>query len=187
MNKVIVLSAPSGSGKTSIVKFLLGKFPRLYFSISATTREKRRNEKNGKDYYFLSIKEFKNKIKENLFLEWEEVYKNQFYGTLKEEVEAEKSKGRVIIFDIDVEGGIKIKNYFKKNCLSIFIMPPNLEELEKRLIKRDSEKKEDIMKRIKKAKKEMKRKKLFDTTIINDNFKIACSQTLNAIKDFTKE
>ena len=133
MNKVIIFSAPSGSGKTTLVKYCLGVFPELQFSISATTRALRGEEIHGKDYFFLSVEEFKKLIAEDAFVEYEEVYQDKFYGTLKSEVERIWQEGKVVIFDVDVKGGVNLKKIFGENALSIFIAPPSIDELERRL------------------------------------------------------
>ena len=184
MGKLIVISAPSGAGKTSIVSYLLKNMETLSFSISACSREKRENEIEGKDYHFLGIEGFKKSIKEDSFLEWEEVYKNQFYGTLKSEVERIWSEGKIVIFDVDVVGGLNIKKQYPKECLSIFIMPPSLEILAERLIGRGSESNQSVKKRLDKAKQEISKNKYFDTIILNDNFEIACVQTKEIIINF---
>jgi guanylate kinase len=129
VGKLIVISAPSGAGKTSIVHHLLKNMPELSFSVSACSREKRDNETHGKDYYFLGVEDFQNKIKEDVFLEWEEVYENQYYGTLKSEIERIWSEGKTVIFDVDVIGGLNIKKQYPKECLSLFIMPPSVDVL----------------------------------------------------------
>ena len=139
MGKLIVISAPSGAGKTSIVHHLLKNMPELSFSVSACSREKRDNETHGKDYYFLGVEGFQNKIKEYAFLEWEEVYENQYYGTLKSEIERIWSEGKTVIFDVDVIGGLNIKKQYPKECLSLFIMPPSVDVLRERLSGRGSE------------------------------------------------
>ncbi len=183
--KLIVFSAPSGSGKTTIVKELLKeeKF-KLEFSVSATSRKKRSNEIEGKDYYFLSADEFKKKIKEDAFAEWEEVYKNQFYGTLKSEIERIRKKGNNVVFDIDVAGGMSIKKIFKEKCLTIFIQPPSIEELEKRLRHRGTETEESLKKRLAKAEKEMTFAKHFDVSVINDDLEIAVTEVKKIVAEF---
>lgn len=182
--KVIIISAPSGSGKTTIVHHLLEYFPMLEFSISACSRDPRNNEKHSKDYYFLSIQNFKEKIKNQEFLEWEEVYKDHFYGTLKSEVNRIWDKNHIVIFDVDVVGGNNLKKHFKEKALSIFIAPPSFEVLEERLKNRGTDSEENIKKRIDKAQFEMTFSPNFDITIINDNLEIAITQTKSAIQNF---
>ena len=186
MGKLIVISAPSGSGKTSIVSYLLKNMETLSFSISACSREKRENEIEGKDYHFLGIEGFKRSIKEDSFLEWEEVYKNQFYGTLKSEVKRIWSEGKTVIFDVDVVGGLNIKKQYPKECLSIFIMPPSVEVLAERLIGRGSESDESLQKRLDKAEEEISQNQEFDTVILNDDLSIACEETQEVITNFIK-
>ena len=184
MGKLIVISAPSGAGKTSIVHQLLKDIPELSFSVSASSRERRENELHGKDYYFLGVEGFQQKIKEDAFLEWEQVYENQYYGTLKSEIERIWSEGKTVIFDVDVVGGLNIKKQYPKKCLSIFIMPPSVEVLAERLIGRGSESDESVKKRLDKAEEEISKNKQFDTIILNDNFEIACEQTKEIITNF---
>ena len=184
MGKLIVISAPSGAGKTSIVHFLLKQIEELSFSVSACSRARRENEKDGIDYHFLAMEEFQQKIKKGDFLEWEEVYKNQYYGTLKSEVERIWRKGKTVIFDLDVIGGINIKKQYPNKCLSIFIMPPSLAVLEERLQKRGSESADSLQKRIAKAEGEIARSREFDKVILNDNFAIACKETMGVIQKF---
>lgn len=167
--KLIIFSAPSGSGKTTIVRHLLKTFPnQLEFSISATTRPKRGEEVNERDYYYLSVDEFKNKIEKKEFLEWEEVYAGNYYGTLRTEAERIWSKGKTVIFDIDVEGGLNLKNQFKGDALSIFVMPPSIKILEERLSSRSTDSPESIARRVAKAEKELKTAELFDCFILNE-------------------
>ena len=173
MGKLIVISAPSGAGKTSIVHFLLEQIEALSFSVSACSRARRENETDGIDYHFLAMEEFQQKIKKGDFLEWEEVYKNQYYGTLKSEVERIWREGKTVIFDVDVIGGINIKKQYPSECLSIFIMPPSLTVLEERL-----------QKRIAKAKGEIARSGEFDKVILNDDFAMACRETMEVIQKF---
>ena len=186
MRKLIVISAPSGAGKTSIVHYLLKNMPELAFSVSACSREKRENEIHGEDYYFLGVESFKNKISENVFLEWEEVYENQFYGTLKSEAERIWSAGKTVIFDVDVVGGLNIKKQYPTECLAIFIMPPSLEVLQERLVARASESDESLQKRLDKAGEEISKNQEFDSIILNDNFDIACKKTMEVIHNFIK-
>lgn len=183
--KLIVFSAPSGSGKTTIVRHLLSlEKLNLEFSISATSREKRGTEVDGKDYYFLSAKEFKTKIKNDEFLEWEEVYRDNFYGTLKTEVERIWALGKNVIFDIDVSGGLRIKRKFPDETLSIFVKPPSIDELKIRLKKRKTESEDKINMRVAKASAELATAPLFDTIIINDNLEKALKEAENLVTNF---
>ena len=184
MGKLIVISAPSGAGKTSIVHFLLAQIDSLSFSVSACSRLRRENETDGIDYHFLAAEQFKKEIKENAFLEWEEVYENQYYGTLKSEVEKIWQKGKTVIFDVDVEGGLNIKKQYPTECLSIFIMPPSLAVLEERLQSRGSESAESLQKRVIKAKGEIAKSEEFDKIILNDDFGVACMETMEVIQTF---
>jgi guanylate kinase len=186
VRKLIVISAPSGAGKTSIVHYLLKNMPELAFSVSACSREKRENEIHGEDYYFLGVDGFKNKIAENAFLEWEQVYENQYYGTLTSEIERIWSEGKTVIFDVDVVGGLNIKKQYSTECLSIFIMPPSLEVLQERLVSRGSESEESLQKRLDKAEEEIAKNQEFDSMILNDNFDIACKETMGVIRNFIK-
>lgn len=183
--KLIVFSAPSGSGKTTIVKHLLGlKELNLEFSISAASREKRGTEINGKDYYFLSLQEFKNKIKSDEFLEWEEVYRDNFYGTLKTEVERIWAMGKNVIFDIDVSGGLRIKRKFPEETLAIFVKPPSIDELKIRLKNRKTESEDKINMRVAKASAELATAPLFDVIVVNDDLEKALVQAEKLVKDF---
>jgi guanylate kinase len=186
VGKLIVISAPSGAGKTSIVHHLLKSMDELSFSVSACSREKRDNETHGKDYYFLGVEGFQNKIKEDAFLEWEQVYENQYYGTLKSEIERIWSEGKTVIFDVDVIGGLNIKKQYPKECLSLFIMPPSLEVLAERLLGRRSESDESLHKRLDKAEEEIAQNQEFDRLILNDDFEIACEETVEVITNFIK-
>lgn len=182
--KLFIFSAPSGSGKTTIVRNLLEKDLALEFSISATSRPKRENEVHGKDYYFLTLEDFKNKISENEFLEWEEVYENRFYGTLKSELDRIWSKGKHVIFDVDVIGGLNLKKSHPENALAVFIMPPSVEELEKRLQSRSTDSEEDIRTRINKAEKELSYANQFDLIIVNENLEQAIKEAEKAVREF---
>lgn len=185
--KLIVFSAPSGAGKTTIVKHLLEqKELNLEFSISATSREKRDGEQDGVDYYFLSFEEFKTKIKNDEFLEWEEVYRDNFYGTLKTEVERIWSHGKHVIFDIDVSGGLRIKRKFPKQTLAIFVKPPSIDELKIRLKKRKTEGIDKINMRIAKASAELATAPLFDTVILNDDLEKALDESYQLVSCFLK-
>lgn len=183
--KLIVFSAPSGSGKTTIVKHLLGlENLDLEFSISATSREKRGTEIDGTDYYFLTADAFKNKIKNDEFLEWEEVYRDNFYGTLKTEVDRIWAKGKNVIFDIDVSGGLRIKRKFPDHTLAIFVKPPSIDELKIRLKKRKTESDDKINMRVAKASAELATAPLFDTIIINDTLDKALEDAQNLVSNF---
>ncbi|MBS9766417.1 MAG: guanylate kinase [Flavobacteriaceae bacterium] len=184
-NKLIVFSAPSGSGKTTIVRHLLAqKELNLSFSISATSRAKRGKEQDGVDYYFLSIEDFKKKINNDDFIEWEEVYKDTFYGTLKAEAERLWAEGKNIIFDIDVVGGLNIKKQFPEETLAIFVKPPSIEEMEKRLRNRKTDSEEKIQERVAKATKEMKFAEKFDVILINDVLEEAQKNAYQMVDDF---
>ena len=182
--KVIIVSAPSGAGKTSIVKHVLQYLPELRFSTSATTRTMREGEVNGKDYHFLSVDDFKKGIERNDFLEWEEVYRNQFYGTLKSEIQRIWDEGKTVIFDVDVKGGLNIKKFFGENALAIFVEPPTVQELENRLRKRGTETEESLRKRVEKAEYELSFAPKFDKIILNDNLDDARAEMLQTIREF---
>lgn len=183
--KLIVFSAPSGSGKTTIVRHLLHQEEfGLEFSISATSREARGNEIDGEDYYFMSAQKFKQKIKADEFLEWEEVYINNFYGTLKSEVARIWAKGKHVIFDIDVAGGLRIKKKFPEQTLAVFIKPPDINELIIRLKQRGEESPDKIAMRVAKAPTEMATASQFDTIILNDDLPTALQDAENLVKDF---
>ena len=184
MNKVIIFSAPSGSGKTTLVKHCLQQFPQLQFSVSATTRALRGEEMHGKDYFFLSVEAFKKLISENAFVEYEEVYHDKFYGTLKSEVERIWQSGKTVIFDVDVKGGIALKKYFGDKALSIFIMPPSIEELERRLLSRATDDAETIKTRVEKASEEMTFKEQFDVTVVNNDLAEAKNTTEKMLQNF---
>jgi guanylate kinase len=183
--KLIVFSAPSGSGKTTIVKHLLGKEDlNLEFSISAASRAPRGEEVNGKDYYFISTEEFKKHIKSEDFIEWEEVYRDNFYGTLKSEVERIWALGKNVIFDIDVAGGLRIKNKFPEQTLAVFVKPPSIDELKIRLKKRSTESDDKINMRIAKASVELATAPQFDTIIKNYDLAIAKEDAYQLVKSF---
>jgi len=182
---LFIFSAPSGSGKTTIVHHLLALDLNLAFSISATSRLPRNNELNGVDYFFLSPEEFKKKIAEGDFIEWEEVYANQFYGTLKSEVERLRNEGKHVVFDIDVVGGVNLKKIFGDEALSIFVRPPSLEIMEERLRKRGTDNEEQIKKRIAKAEYELTFAEQFDVILINDNLQLALAEAELLVREFT--
>lgn len=182
--KAIIISAPSGAGKTTLVKRLLESGLPIKFSISACSRKPRKDEINGKDYYFLTIAEFKTQIQNNSFIEWEEVYENNFYGTLKSEIDGIWNMGKHVIFDVDVLGGISLKKYFGKNAISIFIKPPSLKTLSERLVKRNTDNKESISSRIAKSKKEMEYINKFDYIIKNDELNNATKNIIGVVEKF---
>ncbi|MBO4503449.1 MAG: guanylate kinase [Bacteroidales bacterium] len=185
--KVIIVSAPSGAGKTSIVRHLLEQVPELKFSISATTRHKRDYEIDGKDYYFLTPEQFKERLANDEFLEWQEVYEDQYYGSLKSEVERIWSEGQVVIFDVDVLGGLNIKKFYGDEALSVFIEPPTLEELMNRLKKRGTETEESLKKRIDKAEYELSFAPQFDKIVLNDDLATAQQEMIDLVQAFLEE
>ncbi|MFP4041606.1 MAG: guanylate kinase [Bacteroidota bacterium] len=182
--KLIIFSAPSGAGKTSIVKRLLNRDLNLEFSISACSREKRNSEIHGQDYYFLTVEDFKRKIDNDEFVEWEEVYPNHFYGTLKSEVERIRNKGSNLIFDVDVFGGLNLKKLYKEDALAIFVMPPSLQDIEKRLINRSSEEEDKIRLRVAKAEAEINYASHFDKIISNFDLDEAVNEAEQTIREF---
>jgi len=182
--KLIIFSAPSGSGKSTIVNYLINQGMPVEFSISACSRAPRGEEKHGEQYYFLSPEEFKAKVNADEFLEWEEVYEGNFYGTLRSEVERIWAKGKHVIFDIDVIGGINLKNQFSDNALSVFIKAPSIAVLKKRLSERNTETQSQLDMRLNKAEKEMSYAKEFDLVIINDDLEIAQQEAFQKITDF---
>lgn len=184
--KLIILSAPSGAGKTTLVKYLTDQDLNLAFSVSACSRRRRQHEIDGEDYYFISTNEFKDKIQKGEFVEWEEVYPGHLYGTLKTEIERIWTQGLNVITDVDVIGGINIKKHYGNQALAIFIMPPSLSELEKRLRKRSTENIENLQERLNKAKAEINYAHEFDKIIVNDNLKKAKQETLNLVSKFLK-
>ena len=186
-NKLIVFSAPSGAGKTTLVKYILKTFSEIQFSISATSRKARGKERDGKDYYFLSNQEFKARIKNDEFIEYEEVYGGNYYGTLKSEVDRIWKDKKIAIFDIDVVGGANIKGMFPDETLSIFVMPPSIEILRGRLIERGDVSKEEIDVRIKKAESELDYASKFDNIIINNDLEESKKIALTLIKEFIDE
>lgn len=186
--KLIVFSAPSGSGKTTIVHHLLTSPElKLDFSISATSRPSRGKEVDGKDYYFISADQFKNHIVNNEFVEWEEVYHNNFYGTLKSEIKRIWDNGKNVIFDIDVKGGLNIKRQYPEQTLAIFVQPPSIEEMEIRLRNRQTDTEEKILERVAKAEKEIKFAKDFDVILLNDDLEIAKEKAFDLVDTFLKK
>jgi guanylate kinase len=186
--KALIFSAPSGSGKTTIVKHLLANNPTLGFSISASTRDKRgRTEQNGKDYYFLTPEQFKEKIDNDDFIEWEEVYAGNFYGTLKSEIERIWREGKDVVFDVDVQGGIKLKNYFGDRALSVFVKVPNIDTLRDRLKTRGTESEESLSRRLFKAKFEMGFADKFDAVLLNEDLNKSTSEAQRLYDDFIRK
>lgn len=183
-HKIIIITAPSGAGKTSITHHLMQLFPQLAFSVSAATRQARGNEKNGVDYYFMSEDEFKQKIKNNEFIEWEMVYEGKYYGTLKSEMERIWQNNQVPILDIDVKGAIHVKQQYPENALTIFIEPPSVEELKKRLQSRGTETEESLAARVNKASYEISFKDQFDRHIVNDDLEKARVRAVEIVQDF---
>lgn len=182
--KLIIFSAPSGSGKSTIVRHLITKDVPIEFSVSATNRAPRGREENGVDYYFLSSEVFKSKIKSKAFLEWEEVYPDRYYGTLKAEVDRIWANEKHVVFDIDVEGGLNLKKQFGERALSVFIKVPSIDILKQRLMARNTEDNENLNMRLDKAKSEMAYAKYFDVVIVNDDLEIAQEQAYQKVMDF---
>ena len=186
-NKVLIISAPSGAGKSTLVNHLIKSGLPLAFSVSATSRKPRAHEVNGRDYYFIRTAEFKRKIKAGEFIEWQEVYQNHYYGTLKKEIERITNEGMIPLFDVDVQGGINLKKIFGDSALAIFIMPPSVEELRARLIKRGTETPEDITMRVEKAFSEILLADSFDRVIINDDLGRASGEISTVIREFIRK
>mgnify|MGYP000801788144 FL=1 len=183
-NKVIIFSAPSGSGKSTIVSHILKLHPEMEFSVSATSRAPRGQERNGIEYHFFTADEFRKMIAEDKFVEYEEVYAGSFYGTLKSEVQRIWDKGHVIIFDVDVKGGVNLKKYFGDKALSVFIQAPSVEELRKRLVARGTDSAEAIAKRVAKASEEMTYADKFDYILVNDDLQKAYAEAEKVVNDF---
>ena len=185
--KLLVFAAPSGAGKTTIVRHLLQKFPQqLAFSVSATTRKQRENEQEGRDYFFISEKEFKEKISQQAFLEYEEVYAGKFYGTLHSEIERLTQLNKSVLFDIDVEGAMSIKKQYQQNALLVFVKPPSIEALINRLKARETETQVEIEKRVAKMELELTYQQYFDVTVINDNLDLALKEAEEIVRNFLK-
>ncbi|HEY5369338.1 MAG TPA: guanylate kinase [Hanamia sp.] len=183
-NKIILITAPSGSGKTSIVKHLMKRFSSLAFSVSATTRKPRKNEKEGKDYYFISEEDFKQKIHDKEFLEWEMVYEGKYYGTLKSDISRIWKEKQVPVLDIDVQGAIHVQQQYPVNTIAIFIQAPSVEELKNRLQKRGSETDDSLQARLNKSTFEMTFKNHFENIIVNEDFETACKEVEKIVSDF---
>ena len=183
-HKAIIISAPSGAGKTTIVKSLLATFSQLEFSISACSRPKRNSESNGKDYYFIPAEDFQKKILRNEFVEWQEVYPGSYYGTLKSELERIWEESKVPVFDVDVFGGLNLKKYFGKAALAVFIHPPSIDVLESRLRKRGSEDEENLKKRLSKVEQELSFANSFDRIIVNNDILLASEQATFLVSSF---
>ena len=184
VNKIIIITAPSGAGKTSITRFLLHKYPSLAFSISATTRSPRNNETEGVDYYFISTQVFQQHIQQNDFIEWEMVYEGKYYGTLKSEMKRIWEEGKTPLLDIDVQGAVHVQQQFLTDALSIFIQPPSIEALRQRLLNRGTETEDSLQTRLSKAAYELSFTHAFDAVIVNDHFETACKETEAAIQAF---
>ena len=184
MNKILIITAPSGAGKTSITKYLMNKFPVLTFSVSAATRQARGTEKNGVDYYFISGEEFKHKIQNNEFVEWEMVYEGKYYGTLKAELQRIWEQGKIPVLDIDVKGAIHVQQQFNEGTLSLFIEPPSVNDLKTRLESRGTESKESLAARLNKASYELSFKEQFDKTVVNADLQTACIDAEKIVIDF---
>lgn len=187
--KMIIVSAPSGSGKSTIVNWLMQEHPELnlYFSVSCTSRPPRGTEQNGVEYFFLSPQEFRKKIARGEFLEYEEVYEDRFYGTLKKQVETQRNNGENVVFDVDVKGGCSIKQYYGDEALSLFIQPPSIEELRNRLEKRGTDSAEDIEKRLSKAAYELTFAEKFDKVLVNDDLDKAKKEAFKIVSEFLKD
>ena len=184
--KLIIITAPSGAGKTSVTKYLLEQIPQLRFSVSATTRKPRSNEKDGVDYYFISEEDFHRKIQEEDFIEWEMVYEGKYYGTFKSELERIWNDNKVPMLDIDVKGAIHVHEQFNSNCLTLFIEPPSIEELKRRLQSRGTESLESLQTRLNKAVFELSFKDQFNKIVINDNLEEACKESAEAVREFLR-
>lgn len=183
-SKVLIVSAPSGAGKTTLVNHLLSAGLPLMFSVSATSRKPRGNEVNGREYYFISSADFRKRIRKGEFIEWQEVYEDHYYGTLRSEIRRIAGENKIPLFDVDVQGGVNLKNIFGERALAIFIMPPSIDELRARLVKRGTDTAEKIEMRVEKAASEILLAERFDRVIINDQLDKACSDILAAVREF---
>jgi guanylate kinase len=184
MQKILIITAPSGAGKTSITKYLMQKFPVFAFSVSAATREPRGNEIDGTDYYFISSESFKQKIQNNEFLEWEMVYEGKYYGTLKSEIDRIWSQGKIPVLDIDVKGAIHVQQQFNEGTLSLFIEAPSVDELKNRLQSRGTETEESLAARVNKASYELSLKHHFDRIVVNKDLEVACNEASKIVEEF---
>lgn len=186
-NKIIIITAPSGAGKTSITHYLLKKFSQLRFSVSAATRQPRSHEKNKVDYYFISQDEFQQKIQHNEFVEWEMVYEGKYYGTLKSELQRIWNMQKIPLLDIDIKGAIHVQKQYPECCLSIFVEPPSVDELKKRLLSRGTETEESLQARVNKASYEISFKHSFSKIIVNDKLDRACKEAEEIVKEFIRQ
>ncbi|MDX9773054.1 MAG: guanylate kinase [Bacteroidales bacterium] len=184
--RVLIISAPSGAGKSTLVNHLLNAGLPLLFSVSATSRKPRGTEINGKEYYFISAGEFRRRINDGEFIEWQEVYKDHYYGTLRSETERISKEGKMPLFDVDVQGGINLKKIFGNDALSIFIMPPSVEELRSRLLRRGTDNRKEIEMRVEKAASEILLADRFDRVIVNDDLERACGEIMSVVTEFTE-
>lgn len=184
IGKLLIFSAPSGAGKTTLVRYLMNELPDIEFSVSACSRTARTGEINGIDYYFLSADEFRTKIVENKFVEWEEVYEDHYYGTLLSEVNRIRKLGKHVVFDVDVKGGVNIKKQFGDDALAVFVKPPSVKALKERLVGRNTETSETLRKRLARAVFELGFEDRFDVIIVNDDLELAKAEVLTVVKDF---
>jgi guanylate kinase len=182
--RVLIISAPSGAGKSTIVNHLMASGLPLGFSVSATSRKPRGHEVNGREYYFISSDEFRKKIKADEFVEWQEVYRNHYYGTLRNEIERIIGEGKMPLFDVDAQGGVNLKKIFGDDALAIFIMPPSINELKERLVRRDTDTEDQIKMRIDKASSELLLADRFDMVVVNDNLDKACNEIEAVVREF---
>jgi len=184
--RVLIISAPSGAGKSTLVNHLLNAGLPLLFSVSATSRKPRKHEIDGREYYFITSSEFRKKISRGEFIEWEEVYRDHYYGTLRSEIDRITDEGKIPLFDVDVKGGISLKKIFGDSALAVFIMPPSVEELRSRLLRRGTDSADEIDMRVEKAASEILLADEFDRVIVNDDLETACAEIMTAVKEFIK-